>query len=301
MLRRATLLLLILPGAALAQTTSGSVTALVSTQGTTGIASRTDCADNTVTSTWNVVSGVTPTTANGDRYRVATVATGTGCSTSGALPTGIGSDVLATGATQSITGVGVAAMATNASVGSCTQANDVTVNLCVYLLAAGSTTSWPLAAQGTFLYQMAVPPAPVISKVTPGNTQLTVSVAPGATTSTETATTGVTYTVTCTAAVSGGGSSTGTGNAGNVVCGNLTNGVAYTVTASGVSQAGNPGPTSATYGPDTTTTPQPFLNFWEIYKGQGGVEQGGCGAGGAGALAPALALLGFLAARRRRS
>ncbi len=301
MLRRATLLLLILPGAALAQTTSGSVTALVSTQGTTGVASRADCADATVTSTWNVVSSVTPVTANGDRYRLATVATGTGCSTSGALPTGIGADVLATGSTQSIPGIGVAGMATSASVGSCTQANDVTVNLCVYLLAAGSTTSWQLAGQGTFIYQMAIPPAPVISKVSPGNTQLSVAVAPGTTTSTETATTSVTYSVTCTAAVSGGGTSTATGNAGNIVCGNLTNGVAYTVIASGRSQAGNPGPASATYGPDATTTPQPFLNFWEIYKGQGGVEQGGCGAGGAGALAPALALLGFLAARRRRS
>ncbi len=300
MLRRATLLLLILPGAALAQTTSGSVTALVGSR-TTGVASRSDCLDPNVTATWNVASGVTPVTANGDRYRVATVATSTGCSTSGALPTGIGSDVLATGATQSITGVGVAAMASSASVGSCNQANDVTVNLCVYLLAAGSTTSWQLAAQGTFVYQMAIPPAPTISKVTPGNTQLSVAVAPGTTTSTETATTGVTYTITCTSTVSGGGSSTATGNAGNIVCGSLTNGTPYTVTASGLSQAGNPGPTSATYGPDATTTPQPFLNFWEIYKDRNGVEQGGCGTGGAGALAPALALLGFLAVRRRRS
>jgi uncharacterized protein (TIGR03382 family) len=300
MVRRATLLLLLLPGAALAQTTAGTTTALVSTQGTAGVASRAECADTSAVATWRISSSVTPVTANGDKYRLGTVATSTGCQTSGGLPTGIAADVTATGATQSVTGVGVAAMASSGGVTSCTQSTDVTINLCVYYLQGGSTTTWQLASQGTFVFQMAIPPAPVISGVSPGNTQLSVSVAPGNTTSTETATTGVTYEVTCTPPAGGGKPSIATGNAGNVVCGNLTNGLAYTVTAVGLSQAGNRGPASAAFGPGESTTPQPFLNFWEIYKGQGGVENGGCGAGGAGALAPALALLGFLGLRRRR-
>jgi MYXO-CTERM domain-containing protein len=75
----------------------------------------------------------------------------------------------------------------------------------------------------------------------------------------------------------------------------------YTVTAQGFSQAGNAGFASAAAGPDASTTPLPFLNFWQVYKADGGVETGGCSTGQAGALAPALALLGLLAVRRRRS
>jgi uncharacterized protein (TIGR03382 family) len=149
---------------------------------------------------------------------------------------------------------------------------------------------------------MAVPPAPVVSGVTPGDTQLSVSVTPGTKTATETADTGVTYTVTCTPPTGGGTPSVGgPGNAGGITCGSLTNGTAYVVAATGQSAAGNPGPVSASVGPDASTTPQAFLNFWEIYKGADGVETGGCGSGGAGAVAPVLALAGLLAIRRRRS
>ncbi len=133
----------------------------------------------------------------------------------------------------------------------------------------------------------------------PGDSQLSVAVVAGTTTPTETATTGVTYTVSCSAP--GATTSTATGNAGNIVCAGLTNGLAYVVTATGTSAAGNPGVNSTTHAAGTDTTPLPFTDFWSTYKSAGGVEQGGCGTGGAGALAPALAVVALLVARRRRS
>jgi hypothetical protein len=300
MLRRATLLLLLLPATALGQVTGGTVTALVTTQGITGQANRADCSSATTTATWNVIATGTQQNAS-DKWRIAT---GSGNTCSSTVPTAIGSsggyvqDVAMSSTTQSITGVLVGTMATVGGV-SCTGPSDQAVGLCVYWLPAGSTTGAVLVS-GTFNFQTAIPPAPVINGVTPGDSQLTVSVSPGTATTTETATTGVTYTVTCSA--SGATTSTGTGNAGNIVCGNLTNGTAYTVTATGTSAAGNAGVNSTVHPAGADTTPLPFSDFWTTYKGApaNGVEQGGCGTGGAGALAPALALLGLLAARRRR-
>jgi MYXO-CTERM domain-containing protein len=306
MLRRATLLLCLLPGAALAQTTAGTCSALVTTQSATGVANRTDCASTSTNSTWTLTSGVTPVVANGDRWRLA-VFSGS-CDTAN-VPSAGGSasvfqDVTATGATQVITLVPVATMATRSGVSSCTQASDVTVAICVYYIpGTGSTTAAQLAAQGSFVFQMAIPPRPVIGKVTPGDTQLTVSVGPGSTTATETATTSITYTATCTPPPGSGlpTQTSAAGNAGNLLCGGLTNSTAYTVNTQGFSQAGNAGFFSASAGPDASTTPLPFLNFWQVYKSDGGVETGGCSTGGSGALVPALALLGLLAVRRRRS
>jgi uncharacterized protein (TIGR03382 family) len=125
-----------------------------------------------------------------------------------------------------------------------------------------------------------------------------VNVVAGTVTATETATRSVTFTVTCTPAAGGSAVTGGPGNSGTIVCSGLTNGTSYTATATGLSAAGNPGPVSDVAGP---ATPLPFSGFWELYKSDGGVETGGCGTGGAGVFAPALALLGFLAARRRRS
>lgn len=295
-------LLFLLPALALGQTTAtGTVTALVTTQSVTGQANRAECASTSSLSTWNLVTTISPVIANGDRWRLGTVATSTGCTTSGGLPTGVYQDVLATGSTQTVTSVPVNTMATTASVSSCTQANDLAINLCVYYLPGGSTTGWQLAAQGTFNFQMAIPPAPVINSSNPGDSQLTISVSPGTTTANETATTGVTYTVTCTPPAGGTASTGGPGNAGNIVCSGLTNQVAYTVTATATSAAGNLGSPSADFGPGPSTTPLPFADFWNTYKSDNGVEPGGCGTGGVGALTPALALLGVLFARRRRS
>ncbi len=298
MLRKATLLLILLPGLALGQTTAGTVTALVTTQSVRGQANRADCASSTTLSTWTLVTSLT--IAAGDKWRVATVATGTGCTTSGGVPTGIFQDVLATAATQAISSIPVNSMATGAGVTSCTLATDQDINLCVYYLPLGLTTNWQLAAQGTFRFQLAAPPAPVISGSTPGDSQLSLNVTPGTVTADYQATTGVTFTVTCTPPT-GTAATGGPGNAGTIVCSGLTNGVAYKLTAVGSSVAGNPGATSAVYPAGTDTTPLPFADFWSTYKAVGGVETGGCGTGGAGALAPVLAVLALLAARRRRS
>jgi uncharacterized protein (TIGR03382 family) len=299
MLRRATLFLLLLPGIALGQTTVGTATALVTTQGVTGQANRTECASNTSTATWNLVTTITPVVANGDKWRLGTVATSTGCTTSGGLPTGVFQDVTATGSTQSIPLVPVSTMATQAGISTCTQSLDVGINLCVYYLPGGSSTNWQLAAQGDFNFQLAIPPKPVITGATPGDGQISVAVQPGTTTATEQATKSITYTISCTSTAGGSAGTGGPSNSGNIICGGLTNGIPYSIVATGLSAAGNSGPASDSFGPSAATTPLPFLSFWELYKADGGVEKGGCGTGGAGAFAPALALLAFLAVRRR--
>jgi uncharacterized protein (TIGR03382 family) len=303
MLRRATLLLLLLlPGFALGQTSTGTVTANITTSTqAVGQANRAECASTTSLSTWNLVTTLTPVLANGDTWRLVTAASGSACLTTGNLPTGVLQDVVATAASQSITAVPVNAMATTAGVTTCTQAIDVAVNLCVYYLPGGLTTNWQLAAQGTFTFQLAIPPKPTITGSSPGDSQLGVNVVSGTVTATETATKSVTFTVSCTPPAGGASVTGGPGNSGTIVCSGLTNGTAYTVTATGQSVAGNVGPVSDAFGPSSATTPLPFLSFWEVYKADGGVEAGGCGTGGAGAIAPALALLGLLAARRRRS
>lgn len=312
MLRRVTLLLCFVPGAALAQTTiPGVSTAAVATAAATplppaGYANRSNCADTTALSTWNVISTITPVVANGDKWRLA-VFSGS-CDTAN-IPSAGGAasvyqDVIATGTIQSVTNVvPVATMATKSGVADCSAANDVTIAICVYYIpGAGSTATAQLASQGIFVFQLAKPPKPVITRVTPGDSQLAVSLVPGTVTSTETAITGISFSATCTPASGSGASSTsGLSGAGTVTCGGLTNSVPYTVTALAFSRANNSSPVSDTAGPDTSTTPLPFLNFWQVYKDQGGAEPGGCNTGGAGVLAPALALLGLLAVRRRRS
>jgi uncharacterized protein (TIGR03382 family) len=292
MLRRATLLLSLLPGIALGQV--GSVAAFVTSQGTTGQANRTECASTTSVATWTIAStGIT--FAAGDKWRLST--SQGACSTT--VPTTFLVDATASTTPQTVTGVFVQQMGTEGSV-SCTGANDQQINLCVYYVPTGTIPTNPIVFTNTFNFQTAVPPAPTITGVSPGDSQLSVSVVPGTATSTETANSGVTYTVSC--AAPGATTSTATGNAGNIVCSGLTNGLSYAVTATGRSAAGNSGATSATYGPAPNTTPLPFVDFWNTYKNapNNGVEQGGCGTGGAGAIAPALALLALLLTRRRR-
>jgi uncharacterized protein (TIGR03382 family) len=292
MLCRASLLLLLLPGFALGQT--GTVTAFATSQGVIGQANRADCASGTATATWAIVTtGLTLTT--GDKWRLST--SSGACSTT--VPTTYLTEVLASSTTQSITGVFVQQMGTEGSV-SCTGANNQPINLCVYYLPGGTIPANPLVFTGTFNFQTAIPPAPNVNSSSPGDGQLSINVTSGTGTATETAVTGLTFTVTCTPPA-GGTASTATGNAGNIVCSGLTNGTAYTITAVATSSAGNVGAVSAALGPSASTTPLPFVDFWSVYKSAGGVDQGGCASGGAGTIAPALALLGLLLARRRRS
>jgi uncharacterized protein (TIGR03382 family) len=291
MLRRAALLTLLLPAAALAQT---PVTA------SPAYANRTACASTTDTTTWRWTAAVAPGTA--DLYRLAAYSGTNACSTT--VPNSGDSATVAadlTGPTQADSASIFVAEIQAATAVNCSAATDQPVTLCVYLVPA--TGNAALASSGRFDFWLAIPPAPTITRVTPGDGQLTVVVAAGTATSTETATGAeVDYTVTCTHQ-GAGSTATATGNASqNIVCGGLTNGTQYAITAYGVSASGNGnrGATSTPYTDPSATTPQPFTGFWDGYKSAGGMEPGGCATGGAGALAPAAALLAALALRRRR-
>jgi hypothetical protein len=78
--------------------------------------------------------------------------------------------------------------------------------------------------------------------------------------------------------------------------GDLTNTVAYRVTAFAYTKEGNPSLESAWVPGDPLYTPQPIEDAWERYHGLGGVDSGGCQAGAAGLLA----LLGAAALLRIR-
>lgn len=174
---------------------------------------------------------------------------------------------------------------------SCNQASDVSYYVCVYLMS-GSTILGTAFNDGSSKFQLAVPPAPVITRVDAGDGALDVRVVQGTTTSTEQANTNITFQVEASAAGEATVTS-GRQSGPSIRVSGLTNNVLYTVVAYAYSSAGNKSAVSAS----ATGTPLPFDDFWEAYQNAGGQEQGGCG-GGAGALS-LLALLP-LALRRRR-
>lgn len=75
----------------------------------------------------------------------------------------------------------------------------------------------------------------------------------------------------------------------------LENGVNYRFTVFSLSAARN----LSEFGLWTMGSPVPTSDFWEYYRGAGGVEQGGCAAGAAGPLA-LLGVAALVAALRRR-
>jgi hypothetical protein len=77
--------------------------------------------------------------------------------------------------------------------------------------------------------------------------------------------------------------------------GGLRNGLAYSVTVTGISQSGTLGVESAA----ASGTPTEVLDFWELYKDRNGREQGGCASAPGGLLAAA-GLVALLARMRRR-
>ncbi|HVP69048.1 MAG TPA: MYXO-CTERM sorting domain-containing protein [Anaeromyxobacteraceae bacterium] len=307
-------LLLLTTGTALGQTSTGSVSASASDQPSlTNMTGRSGCQSSTTTATWNWTSSATPST--GDTYRLAVYSSSSGCSsTVPALGTSnavLNSDVLATPgvATGSYTPVSVSQMASAGGVTNCDYAYDQTVAMCVYIIYASGTTP-ALVATGTFNFQLAIPPAPVINSASPETSSISVNVSAGSQTdANHQATSGVTIEVLCYPATTGssgsltcptpGSGTPVTGNPGNITCGGLTNFTPYCIQATGVSQAGNESDVHTTY--PYTVTPEPFLSFWQVYKTDGGVENGGCSTGGAGAIAPALVAIGLLGLRRRKS
>jgi len=86
-----------------------------------------------------------------------------------------------------------------------------------------------------------------------------------------------------------------TGTSGDV--GGLKNLVTYHVTVYALTAAGNPSLTGAT----ADGTPQPVDDFWDVYRGKGGQETGGCSGGPGDALALLGAIAALFAVRRRKS
>lgn len=294
---RAAFLLLLLPGAGLAQ----NVATVTPTY-----ANRAGCASTTSTVRLSWVSATTP--ATGDVFRVAAYAGGTAAACATTVPDAgssatVASDINGPSATSSVEFF-LSKMASAASV-SCSAADDAPVMLCVYLVPLLPTATASLVAAKRFDFWLAVPPAPVFYKVTPANSAINVQMRAGTATTTETAVgTDVNYTVVCTPPATGGnGPVQATGNATQTLsCGGLTNDVTYALTAYATSAAGkgNQGATVTYAGDPANATPLNFIGFWGTYQAAGGVEEGGCGTGGAGVLAPAAALLALLALRRRR-
>ena len=289
-------LALLLPGAALAQSAVGVNPNQIS---------RTDC--QVTTQTICPGSGAVTSVAvnwtyggtinTGDRYRIFVPSSSTtSCPTAPGAAFG-GSDIIATSS-----GVGTASFAPSlfqsASGASCTAATDTGVLVCVYLGLAGDFTTSPvLVGSATLLFQTAVPPAPVNVTAQSATAALIVGFTPGQPDATFTASSGLTYRVQVLA--QGTSSVVASSSQSNQTSGirveGLQNDVTYDVVAYACSAANNPSPASAT----AQGTPRVYLNFWQTYQLAGGVEQGGCGSGGTGALAPLLAALALL--RRRRA
>jgi Fibronectin type III domain len=93
----------------------------------------------------------------------------------------------------------------------------------------------------------------------------------------------------------GGGGSCSVSNDTHCRISGLTNGACYDVKVKAFSAVNNPSQDSS----PAPGVPQPVLDFWRLYKGDGGVENGGCGQGAAGLLA-LLGLAPFAPRSRRR-
>ncbi len=240
-----------------------------------------------------------------DTYMIAVYASGTACPDANVAPAPSASNVVvsnlaATGNTQS-TSVTFDALAVAGGV-TCpptpppwTSASDASKVLCVYLVDSSGVAQGGAngaAASGTFLFQLARPPPPVLNSVDPGNGALTANFQAGTATGLDTATS-ASYRVDV--YLGGALAASATGTTSGIRVDGLANNTTYTVDVVALS----PSPASNESAPSNalTGTPLPFDSFWTAYQNAGGREQGGCG-GGAGALS-LLALLP-LALRRRR-
>jgi hypothetical protein len=171
-------------------------------------------------------------------------------------------------------------------------AADVVKKLCAWLVTnPGTAETSALVAQGTFTFQFARPPPPVLSDVAPADSALKVTFTRGADSPPDDA---VPLEYRIDVFLSGAlVTSLTTQQTSGVRVGGLVNGTTYDVEVVALSSGLNVSLPSNTL----SGTPLPFKSFWDNYQNAGGQEQGGCG-GGAGALS-LLSLLP-LALRRRR-
>ncbi len=169
------------------------------------------------------------------------------------------------------------------------------VNFCV--TPSGSTT---ISATGSLSLDLQTPPAPVANPPTPGDSALNVSWSQG-TGAADAGNAGAaaSYNVYCDVSPAVSpiakkcASVTGAGTTSTRI-GGLTDGTAYDIEVTALSEGGNESPRSNL----VTGTPVAVEDFWRLYRDAGGREQGGCASGTAGLAA--LLLMGPLVLRRRR-
>jgi uncharacterized protein (TIGR03382 family) len=270
----------LLPSLALAQTSAVILN--------TKQVNQADCAGTgSVIVTWTT----TFTSGSGDTVRVSAASS---CPTTAPTENGsgtLGADVTLFQNTQSQS-FSIASIQ-SAVTASCTNVNDTAVNVCVYHIAGGGTGISTFVGNATFTFQTAVPPAPANVSAGAANAAIEVSYGAGTKGGNYNADT-VTYAVEWAPQGSTTFTRTGETTATTLRVGGLTNGVTYDARVVPFSSAGNEGPVSAT----VSATPDDFLDYWSRYKADGGREEGGCGSGGTGALAPLLLALAVLLRRR---
>jgi len=296
MLRRAALLWL-LPSVALAQTAAiGTVT--MAESDTDGFVNLDECTGNTTDNlilTWQVGSnGSPPITVPSGTTVSLTISKDANCpppSTAvvwqpATAPDAAGS---ASGSYPVSGTLAVTTVLSTLQLGTC-PSQVVLLYACAAMTISGTTYS----ATGNITLDTQVPPAPTLDSVAPGDSALIVSYTVGTTsTSAPAATDHYQAVATGPDGVDHPSSST---NSTSVRIDGLANGVAYDVVVYAYNKAGNKSAASNT----VAGTPEPVIDFWEAYKSGGGREQGGCGAGSAGDVAPILAAAALALALRRR-
>lgn len=271
--------LALLPSLALAQTSTVTVDPIA--------VNRTECAG-----TGSVILRWTSTFSPGDTFRLVADSS---CPSSAPAQNGaktLGDDVAATGSPQSQS-VSVASIRA-AVTANCASVDDTTVKVCVYRIAGGGTGASTLVNGADFTFQTAVPPAPVGVTARPANAAIEVSFSPGTPADPYKATTSE-YAVEFGTQLLGPFTRLNKTSTSPVRISGLTNGIIYYARVVAFSSAGNESPASD---PPVSATPDEFFDFWSRYKTAGGREDGGCGAGGAGALAPLLLALAVFLRRR---
>jgi hypothetical protein len=170
--------------------------------------------------------------------------------------------------------------------------SDFYVYVCVRLLdSSGVEVTTSSAA---IRFQLTRPPPPTDLTVGVGENSLYVSFTNGTTTTAAPASS-----KTYRAFASAGGStfqSDETTSKSKVQIGGLENGTTYDVWVVAYSEAGNASEASE----KSAGTPQPVSDFYELYKQQGGVENGGCNQGGDGSWLALLLAAGVARAIGRR-
>lgn len=256
-----------------------------------------DAGTTEIALTWSVTLETDGTFAADGAFQVyasSTQPTGNYCAI-GSAGTGLISTVSKPVSKDQVTPVVVTVSTLLSATALACDSGDKTVYLCAQWNNASGTAKG--YAKGQLDLKVAPPAAPVVSKVTIGDTRLRVTIQPA------TGGTGTPATTDFRARARAYNLSLDPGDyfssltpvSGEATIEGLTNGVDYKVTAYAYSSAGNVSPESAAVGP---YTPRFIEDAWSHYRDLGGRDSGGCQAGGAG-FAALLGVAALLRLRRR--